>query len=415
MTEPGAAAGLDRCAPAPDLVVERRYSVSQLERTGWDGLCARGDFYQSSEWLALVEERMHGIPIYLVARPPDGGPPLAGLACYPFGESTFPPLVRIDLVVSRSLPAQVGSAANGRAALARDLLPSLHCGGRQMSYSGLLLSSRIPATERRRVADRMLAAVERVARELAMGSISFPYVARGDELLRDRLAANGYTEFFSDYRSHLELDCTDFEGYLAGFNKHRRTSIRREVRHLEAAGLHYEERPLSEAVVAELAALEDNLLRRHGVRRTTGQVSRTLCDLARRFESMGVVLAAVHGNQTRGFAALVRWRDELYVRNVGFDYDFQAKLPLYFGVAFYEPVRYALRHNLRHIEYGPGSDATKASRGCRVIELFGYVRALRSGAQERLDALLQGAPADAPRAPAAAPPIPVGVSPPLGG
>ena len=384
--------------------------MTQLERTGWDSLCARGDFYQSPEWLALVEEWIRGIPIYLVARAPDGGPPLAGLACYSFGETTFPPLVRVDRVLSRSVPA-----ANGRAALARDLLPSLHCGGRQMCYSGLLLSSRIPAQERRRVADRMLAAVERVARELGAGSISFPYVARDDELLRDRLAANGYTEFFSDYRSHLELDCTDFEGYLAGFNQHRRTSIRRELRRLEAAGLHYEERPLSEAVVAELAALEDNLLRRYGVRRTTGQVSRTLRDLARRFESMGVVLAAVHGTKTRGFAALVRWRDELYVRDVGFDYDFQAKLPLYFGVAFYEPVRYALRHNLRHIEYGPGSDATKASRGCRVIELFGYVRALRPGAQQRIDAILQGAPADTSRAPAAAPPIPMGVSPPLDG
>lgn len=389
MTEPGPAAGSDGLTPTPDLLVERRYSVTQLERTGWDSLCARGDFYQSPEWLALVEEWMHGIPIYLVARAPDGGPPLAGLACYSFGETTFPPLVRVDRVLSRSVPGAAGSAPNRRAGLARDLLPSLHCGGRQMSYSGLLLSSRLPAQERRRVADRMLEAVERVARELAMGSISFPYVAQGDELLRDRLAAHGYTEFFSDYRSHLELDCTDFEGYLAGFNKHRRTSIRREVRRLEAAGLHYEERPLSEAVVAELAVLEDNLLRRYGARRTTGQISRTLRDLARRFESTGVVLAAVHGNQTRGFAALVRWRDELHVRHVGFDYDFQAKLPLYFGVAFYEPVRYALRHNLRHIEYGPGADATKASRGCRAIELFGYVRALRPAGQQQIESLLE--------------------------
>jgi len=108
--------------------------------------------------------------------------------------------------------------------------------------------------------------------------------------------------------------------------------------------------------------------------RTREQLERNLRTLAVYLPHESVVAMAACGDVIRGFAALAHWRQELYPRNVSFDYGFQRKLPLYFAVVFYEPVKYAIRNGVKRIEYGIGSLDAKISRGCRVVPLYGYVK-----------------------------------------
>ena len=52
-------------------------------------------------------------------------------------------------------------------------------------------------------------------------------------------------------------------------------------------------------------------------------------------------------------------------RMLGFDYDVQGTLPVYFGVAFYGVMDFAAEHDLRVLDYTFGTEDAKRSRGSR--------------------------------------------------
>jgi len=254
------------------------------------------------------------------------------------------------------------------------LLPNLLCGGRQAAYSRVPRLSGMNEDLQRGLVDQLLSAAEETASSIGSRSFSFLYVDADDAILRERLRAANFAEFFHTYRCVLDISWSDFDGYLGQFSSYRRVVIRRELRKLGDAGVVTEIRQLTEDLMPILVELELQLVRKYGGPRTREQLERNLRTLAVYLPHESVVAMAACGDVIRGFAALAHWRQELYPRNVSFDYGFQRKLPLYFAVVFYEPVKYAIRNGVKRIEYGIGSLDAKISRGCRGVPLYGYVK-----------------------------------------
>ncbi len=374
---------------APGLRVERTTFLRRLDEVAWDRLAAAPDLYATTSWLRFVEDAMQGAPTYLVGW--RGDDLAAGLACYWFPpEATFAPMARVDRMLRRAYwpPRMSRGERRRRGQALAALLPNVCCGSRQLSYSRLLLAPGTGVVERRRATGDMLAAAEELARERGAASLSFNWVDAHDEELRQELLARGFAEFFSQRRCALAVGGQDFEGYLGRFRAHRRIVIRRELRALEEAGVRFVPGRLGDLPVERFAPLEHNLLRRYGVRRSLAQVEASLQEAKARFGHDGVGIMAHCGDALCAFAVLLRWRDQLCVRHVGFDYELQGDLPLYFAVLFYVPVAFAAALGVGAIDYGTGSIDTKASRGCHVIDQYGYVRCFDALAHREIEALI---------------------------
>ena len=378
-------------ATADGVRVEHTSRPERLGQAGWDQLAGGGALYASAAWLQLAQDTMQGDSHYLLGW--DGGGLASGLACYLFRtEAPFAPRARIDRTLARCLSLDGTAAAGPRSRVLTRLLPNLACGGRQIADTRLLLADRLAGSQRPHAIRATVAAAERLAAGCGAASLSFNCVDGGDHELRRELLAAGYREFFNMQRCVLKIEFADLEGYLGRFRHHRRNTIRSELRRLDAAAMRYESSPLERVPLATLAELERNLLRRYGVRRSPQQIEASLRELAARFAGRAIAATGHLDGQLAGFVALVRWRDHLHAREAGFDYERLAGLPAYFGIMFYQVIELACRTGAVAIDYGTGSIATKVSRGCEAIDLYGYVRCLDERVGVELSRLLAGQP-----------------------
>lgn len=360
------------------IAVERADTVEALVGAGWDELDRPGSFYVSTPWLRVAEIATPSDRVYLTTNGPDGHV-LAGLPCYVVDSTAPLVFTRVDRVLSMLAAKRSPSRHPGDDWLS-GLLPNLLCGGRQAGYTSLPRASGADAD----AADRLLDAAEAAASEAGARSIAFLYVDADDSLLRESLLAADFVEFFHTHRCLLDVPWDDFDGYLAEFSSSRRVAIKRELRKVADAGVSLETVPMTEELAPRLAELELNLVRKYGGPRTAEQLEHTLRTLARCLEGRMSLSVARSDGEIYGFASLARWGNALYARHVGFDYDFQGKLPLYFSVLFYEPVRHSIQAGVARIEYGMESLEAKLSRGCRAVPLYGYVKAAERERQERL-------------------------------
>jgi uncharacterized protein len=362
------------------------HSADALRAAAWDSLLGPGDLYLSTDWLQTVEKWFPVPPSYLLAAD-DAGAPVAGVAAYVQGE-TAPPssFYRTDQVLLRLLGTRTAPVDDEL----RELLPTVLCGGRQSCHSRLLVDHSLPDDDRRRVTRRMLDELDGAADRIGASSLAFLYVDEDDVTLRSSLRDAGYAEFASGICSILEIRSSTFEEYLAGFKAGRRRVIREDLAKLESAGVELAVEPLTESLVPELAPLEAAVHRKYGDPRELSASRRMLTSLARDFGDRTTMSIARMGGRICGFAGLIRWRDEIHLRHVGFDYGLQGSVPVYFGAVFYEPVRFAQRSGAARIDYSIESADAKRRRGCRQILEYGYVRCLDESVHARVAQLLHG-------------------------
>jgi uncharacterized protein len=351
---------------------------SGLAALGWDALVGPGDFYASTDGLVLLHRLFPEKARYLLRR--DEGVLHCGLACYLLDDTSAPSrFTRIDEVLAVD-PASLRAGAT--ASDYHRLLPTLLCGARQAGPARLLCAANT-RTQRYDHALRLLADAEEQGRSFGASSATLLYVDEDDHALRCALVDRGWLALPNASRHVLEIRWHDFEGYLACLSGARRNAVRRERRRLTDAGVTCTVVPLMETDLTELALLERNLKHRYGIPRSADDLQAALERLSRAGGPRAIVVRAHAQETTRGFLVLLRWRDELYARNVGFDYQFQdqTRTALYYEVVFYALAEWASTHGVRQIHYGIESDDAKRSRGCRAIRQTGFVRALTPEAE----------------------------------
>lgn len=240
------------------------------------------------------------------------------------------------------------------------LLPALVLGGRHMGNSGMLLSKAAPAG----TADLLLRVAEDVAMTLRVQAMGAAFVSESDDQFRGALIRAGYVAFGTNRYSTLTLPDGGYDAWLAQFAKKKRWKIRDERRRVSAAGFTSRVAALAAADLQQLAGLETQLLQKYGHDWRPEYSVTALDRLVAIFGADAMVATVERGLETAGFVALLRKGDRWSARQVGFDYELQGDLPLYFETLFYAPVDAASAHGIRRIDFGLGSEAAKVSRGC---------------------------------------------------
>lgn len=331
----------------------------------WDALLGRDDFYLSARWLRIAQAEA-GVPMrYLMLR--RAGAPVAGLATATVDASAPWLLGRPDTLLAHAADEGLPGAAECRLRLATDprpvLLPGLVCGGRHLA------DTTVPRADgaTRDDVDRLVAAAERDAAERGLRSVSFLYVDETDTALREVLDARGYLSFESAQSCRLELPAGGYDGYLRWLPKRRRACVLAERRAIAAAGVRSSVEPLTAGMLPRLGQLEAQLFAKYGRHGWLPDMSQRF--LARVLDAFGagaLVSLAHAGGEIRGFALLLRLRDQWFAHRVGFDYPFREprKLPVYYEVLFYAPAEHAGAAGITAIHYGIGSAEAKRFRGC---------------------------------------------------
>jgi len=416
--------------------VEVLTAASELGPCGWDELLGSADFGLSPTWLGVLE----GVaavrsavpspevgttavvavpsPVTGTAGGSGGSPPRAGTAggsgaaVRPFyliardgQDRTVAGLAahlltrdapawdfyRLDRVVRRlaAMPDRDERGFVGvRGPEPLVLMPQLLLGGRQTAHSRLLLAHGLSDDLRRQAVRAVLDRVDELGTEVGARALAFMFVDE-DDPLRGELTGRGYRSFLHASAGIMDIDFDSFNGYLSRFSAHRRKRVRRELRSFSEAGVVFSDHPLGE-VIEQITPLGMALESRYGAEGDTVaafQASLRVIDDAVGHST--VVLTAEQGGQIRGYVIAMRWRDALILRTAGFDYDFKGRLPLYYGVAFYHAVEYALTCGLRRIYYGIESTAAKESRGCRIVNEYGMVYGLDADARTALSQVLR--------------------------
>ncbi|MGN9810404.1 GNAT family N-acetyltransferase [Micromonospora sp. BQ11] len=340
----------------------------------WDDLFPVRGMFAGSAWCRHADRTADRPPAHVTVGAH------GALPCYPLDAASPYVFCRTDQVVAEIAERTTGTVP----AWAADLAPTLSCGGRNPGHSRLGVHPDLVPAARDAALDTLVGLAERRARDLDLASVGFLYVDADDQPSRAALRRAGYTELPSETAYLLDVPPGDFGAYLARFDYRHRTKINRDLRALREGGVTYRETALSEAVVGQLVPLEQALYRRHGTDADPATLARVLHSIAVHLGDDARVLLAEIDGAIAGFVLVLRRGRERYARQAGFDYARQGRLPLYFGLVYYELIRCAQLDGVTTVHYGTGADRAKLSRGCRALAQLAYVKAFDPALQARL-------------------------------
>lgn len=325
----------------------------------WDAGFGARAFFSATPWLRHAYATAATAPYYFTAH--RGDDLLAALPAHPLEADAPYVFCRPDFVLGRRYDVP----------WAEDLMPALALGGRNPSHGK---AAAVDGGALRAVLD----AAEERAREDGMRSVCFLYADEDDDLLRTALAGAGYMDLPFETTYSLDVPSVaegGFDAYRARFGRETRRRIRRDLRAMDAAGVTYRLRGLSEGLIDEIAPLELNLYAKYGTPADADAFRRVLHSIARHTGDTVRVLTAELDGQLAGFVLFFTHRGEMYARQTGYDYAVKGDVPLYFGLLYYELLQLAVAEGVTAIHYGTGSGDVKLSRGCVGRVQLAYVKA----------------------------------------
>ncbi|MFF8846689.1 GNAT family N-acetyltransferase [Streptomyces sp. NPDC015127] len=359
-----------------------RRSLKEVDTTRWEALLGPRGFYAAPPWLRHCENTAATEPYYFTAF--DGGDPVGVLPAYPLEHATpyvFCSPGRVIGTVHRNATGEDAPWAAG-------LMPALACGGRNPSHTKAGTDGGLGAGRQREVLSALVGAAEREAWAAGLQAVSFLYVDEDDDPLRRVLADHEYLALPGQTAYSLPVpDDGAFDTYLARFEQRRRVKLKRELRALHEAGVVYRTQPLSADIIERIAPLEMALYAKHGTPADANAFMAVLHSIADHAGDAARVTTASLDGHLAGFVLTFTHRGEMYARQAGFDYEAQGRLPLYFGLVYYELLRVALAEGLSQIHYSTGSDRVKLSRGCTARRQIAYVKARSPEHTEQLSRL----------------------------
>ncbi|MFD2467710.1 GNAT family N-acetyltransferase [Amycolatopsis silviterrae] len=361
--------------------------MENLDLARWDEVQPAGGFYSSSPWLCHAERTADPAPFYFTAV--DGDRLLATLPAYPLTRDAPFLFCRADTVID-----QISRLSRGRPAGWEDcLMPSLACGPRHSSHTGVAVARDVGPGMRRELTSALADQAEQIGREQGLASLSFLYTDVTDEVLRSVLAERGYAALRNATTYTLDIPGTgDFADYLAALSRSRRRQVRRDLRVLDEAGVTYRLQPLTEELAVRLVPLEMQLYARNGTQAAESALLAVLTSLSRNIPGHTEVATAEMGGKLAGFALIFTHGSELYARQAGFDYAVKGTVPLYFGLIFYQLIRLAQRRGLGRIHYSIGAGRAKESRGSTGVEQLAYVKSFDPQVRREVSSLAELVP-----------------------
>lgn len=340
-----------------DIAVGVGTSIHDVPAAAWNALLGPDDFYQSHEWLAVLERDNTAKPRYLAA---SVAGQLAGVL----------PVYEIEYEASWAY----------RPERFRQLLQVegsyLVAGARRCYRSEVTVDRGLPAGMR----DRVTAALVQAALMLAAGTGSrgigcfYLPTAALERIGR----AGAVTACFDGGEAVIEGVGAGLEAFLARCSSKLRAKIRREVRVFAETGWRTEVTPLADCL-SEVALLVSKVEQHHGHTTPDFLLKRLLRRQTEQLGDREVVLTCrdLRGDMVACAVNYV-WQDTLYSRAVGLDYDEVGGSYAYFNLLIYQAIEYASSRGLDRLHLGLASPA-KAERGAVVTPL--WTAALSTGPQ----------------------------------
>lgn len=340
--------------------------------------------------LAITERSRPMLSRFMIAS--DGSrASAAATVVYIITEDSVPsPYLRVDRILERVCLEAEMQQEPAVSALTRDhLLPSASIGAYGVSSARILRDFNASADERRSAITEILDEIEQTGRSEGLASVCVPFVGQADQELSRVLHSRGYASFASAQVAWMDVKWNSFDAYLATLSSRRAYSIRRERRQVASAGITVELRELEPSDIPELERLRMNVLEKyHGPQiRTQPQPPSALAAAASERPGTPLVALASLDGELVGFMSALRFGDEVYCEQVGFDYERIAGVPVYFELVYYTFVQYAAENGVRSINYGTEALQAKLARGCRFETTHAFVRCLDKDTHKRFSDL----------------------------
>jgi predicted N-acyltransferase len=330
------------------LDVELAESIQDVPPAVWNRVAGPDDFYQSHEWLAFVERDSTARAWYLLVWW-DGQ--LAGAL----------PVYAVD---HEAVPAYHPGRLQQLLGVDGDFLIA---GARRCYRSQIMLAVELPDAQRREVTAALVRRALQLAGQLGRSGLAFCYLP--DDGLRRLGAVTQVRAAFDGGENVLEGIGGGLPSYLERCDSKLRAKIRRERRRFEATGWIGAVEPLTDCL-PEVARLVSLVEQRHGQDTPDALLRRLLRRQMAAAGHLETVLTCRAGNgELLACGVNYRWRDTLYSRAVGLDYDRLAGSFGYFNLLIYQAIDYASEHGLDRLHLGLASCA-KTERGAVVKRLW---------------------------------------------
>jgi uncharacterized protein len=328
-------------------VIEITQRLEDIAQADWDGLVGDDGFYLCHDWLRYVASERFEQPRYLLSRD-DGGILRGALTVYRVRQA---PNIRYraehfaDLLGVEGDTLIAGACRGYRSTL---LLPS--GAGRQETLAALVASART------------------LAGQDGCAGIVLPFLTTAGLLEVAGLAP--VRAAFEMPEAEI-LGCQGgLAGYAEGMSGKVRSRIRSDQARFAAAGWTMRERNLDDCW-RDAAQLLFRLERKHDhTQRTLAQLEVQLAGQAKQLADRSTVFTCEDEKGIAGIAVFYRWRNTLYGRLAGFDYDRLRAGREYFNLVIYAPLELAGQTGAATVHLGPGSWEAKGYRGAVLRPLW---------------------------------------------
>jgi uncharacterized protein len=315
-------------------------SIVAVDDAEWNALAGSDDFYESHEWLAAIERDRTARPCYIVAR--CAGRLVGGLPLYRVsfeGSSFYQP---------ERLRALLGVAGD-----------YLIAGTRRGYRSDVLLAPDLPEAVRRRIAGFLLRTALDEAGAAGMSGVVLPYLSTPALELAGSVAP--VTAAFDGADCILDGIGNGIGAYLDQLSSKRRTKVCGEMHRFAGTGWRIQAAALADCL-PEVASLVSEVERRHGHAMPDALLRRVFRREVAAVGHRAAVLSCHAADAIVACAVRYVWRDTLYSRAIGLDYDRIRGTFAYFNLLVYESVRYAAERGLDRLMMGLAT-APKLERG----------------------------------------------------
>ena len=340
-------------------------SLTDVDEGEWDSLVGDDEFYASHAWLRSIEQETDMEARYLLARSGDGK--LVGALPTYFWDGGGP-------AATTSHYDPFNLFCEGLPPERRDAwLPQLLLGTRAGFLNAVLVDRDLAPEERAGALRRLVDAAVALADERGAGTAAMMYLT--PEMLAEAAPAFGgrARALRSSAEVSISVEWASFDEYLRSLSSKRRGTARRDVRQFADSGLTVSVERLG-ACIDRASVLLAAVDEKYDTGATSEDERAYLAAQVELLDDRSVVFAARAGEEIVGICLLYRWRDALYGRSVGFDYDKLGDDRAYATLSFYEPIRYAIDEGIRRIHLGTGSWEAKLLRGGELTPLWSLVR-----------------------------------------
>jgi predicted N-acyltransferase len=323
-------------------------SIDEVRAEAWDALAGPDDFYQSRDWLAVVEQDNTASPQYLLAS--SAGRLVGALPVYEVKHEIT------QAYQPEKLRSLLGAPGD-----------HLLAGTRRCYRSEIMVARSLQETVRQRITAMLVRGALAAAAERGMSGIGFRYLPTPALMRLGRVAP--VVACFDDGEAVIDGVGRGLDAYLHRQSSKLRSKIRREIRKFAATAWRVDVRPLADCL-DDVARLVSNVEERHGHTTPDFLLRRLFRRQIEEAQHREVVFTC-HDERDEMVACAVNyaWRDTLYSRVVGLDYGRLGGSFAYFNLLVYRAIEYAGAHGLDRLHLGLASPS-KAERGAMVRPLW---------------------------------------------